>query len=168
MTQAFIHCGGDPQVGNLATPINSSPFAKAFLNSLPAYRAGLSPNRRGLEVGMAHGYFLYGPFAIFGPLRDSDVADVAGLLAAIGLISILTIALSLYAAAGVSKPEPTVTTPNPPAELSTKEGWNEFGSGFFLGGCGGAIFAYFLCTTPHLLPLMNLAADRLSGSPIPF
>ena len=48
----------DPTVGNLATPINSSSFSKAFLNALPAYRPSLSPNRRGLEVGMAHGFFL--------------------------------------------------------------------------------------------------------------
>ena len=48
----------DPTVGNLATPVNSSYFTKAFLNALPAYRPSLSPNRRGLEVGMAHGFFL--------------------------------------------------------------------------------------------------------------
>ncbi|MFM7512274.1 MAG: photosystem I reaction center subunit XI, partial [Cyanobium sp.] len=59
----------DPCVGNLATPVNSSYFTRAFLNALPAYRPALSPNRRGLEVGMAHGFFLYGPFAITGPLR---------------------------------------------------------------------------------------------------
>jgi hypothetical protein len=48
----------DPTVGNLATPVNSSYFTKAFINALPAYRPSLSPNRRGLEVGMAHGFFL--------------------------------------------------------------------------------------------------------------
>ena len=40
----------DPCVGNLATPVNSSYFTKAFLNALPAYRPSLSPNRRGLEA----------------------------------------------------------------------------------------------------------------------
>ena len=54
----------DPTVGNLATPVNSSYFTKAFLNALPIYRPSLSPNRRGLEIGMTHGYLLYGPFAI--------------------------------------------------------------------------------------------------------
>ena len=74
----------DPCVGNLATPVNSSYFSRAFLNALPAYRPSLSPNRRGLEVGMAHGFFLYGPFAITGPVscchlvRRPTWAGVAG------------------------------------------------------------------------------------------
>ena len=90
-----IQHAGDPQVGNLATPLNSSDFSKAFIRNLPAYRSGLSGFRRGLEVGMAHGYFIYGPFLLLGPLRNSEVADIAGLLASVGLISILTVALSL-------------------------------------------------------------------------
>ena len=90
----------DPTVGNLATPINSSSFSKAFLNALPAYRPSLSPNRRSLEVGMAHGFFLYGPFAITGPLRLTEYASTSGLLATIGLVSILTVCLSLYGTAG--------------------------------------------------------------------
>jgi photosystem I subunit XI len=159
----FVHAGGDPQVGNLATPFNSSPVVKAFLNNLPAYRVGLSANRRGLEVGMAHGYFIYGPFAVLGPLRDSDFATTAGFLATIGMVAILTVAISLYAGAGVSKPEPTVTNPNPPADFGTREGWSEFASGFLLGGCGGAFFAYFLCTTPHLLPMVKMAAGVWSS-----
>jgi photosystem I subunit 11 len=28
--------------------------------------------------------------------------------------------------------------------LGTKEGWGEFASGFLIGGCGGAFFAYLL------------------------
>lgn len=32
----------DPTVGNLATPVNSSYFVKAFLNALPIYRPSLS------------------------------------------------------------------------------------------------------------------------------
>ncbi|MGK7876019.1 MAG: photosystem I reaction center subunit XI [Xenococcaceae cyanobacterium] len=163
MTTDVIQHGGDPQVGNLATPVNASGFTKAFIRNLPAYRKGLSPNRRGLEIGMAHGYFLYGPFAILGPLRDSEFGSVAGLLAAIGLISILTVALSLYGAASVSKPTATVTTPEPPEELGTKEGWSEFASGFFLGGCGGAFFAYFLCLTPHLGPLEKVVSNVWSS-----
>jgi photosystem I subunit 11 len=50
----------DPTVGNLATPVNSNAFTKAFLNGLPAYRPALSPNRRGLEIGMAHGFDPHG------------------------------------------------------------------------------------------------------------
>ena len=163
-TDAVTH-GGDPQVGNLATPINASAFSKVFINALPAYRPGLSPLRRSLEIGMAHGYFVYGPLALLGPLRNSELAATAGLLASIGMISILTVALSLYASANPNKPVATVTTPNPPAELGTKEGWSEFASGFFLGGCSGAIFAYFLCSTPHLQPLLEVVGGVWSVTP---
>ena len=51
----------DPCVGNLATPVNSGYFTKAFINNLPFYREGISPNFRGLETGAAFGYLLYGP-----------------------------------------------------------------------------------------------------------
>ena len=149
----------DPCVGNLATPVNSSYFSRAFLNALPAYRPSLSPNRRGLEVGMAHGFFLYGPFAITGPLRATEYSSTAGLLATIGLVSILTVCLSIYGTAGngpnVQPPDATID--NPPADLFTKAGWAEFASGFWLGGCGGAAFAWFLCSTALVSPLVNFA-----------
>ncbi len=151
-----IQHGGDPQVGNLATPLNSSDFSKVFIRNLPAYRPGLSGFNRGLEVGMAHGYFLYGPFLILGPLRGTESAEIAGLLAAVGLVAILTVALSLYTSAMGGAPISTVTTPDVPEELATKKGWSEFASGFFIGGCGGAFFAYFLCSTPHLGPLQDV------------
>jgi hypothetical protein len=68
----------DPFVGHLATPITSSAVTRAILQNLPAYRFGLTPLLRGLEIGLAHGYFLIGPFVKLGPLRDSDVALLAG------------------------------------------------------------------------------------------
>ena len=136
---------GNPQIGNLETPLNSSGLSQAFLNNLPAYRKGLSAQRRGLEIGMAHGYLLYGPFALLGPLRDSDVPAVAGLIGAIGLVLILTICLSLYGGASVSTAVSENTLPyKPPASLSTDEGWSEFAGSFLVGGIGGAIFAFAL------------------------
>ena len=143
--------GGDPQTGNLETPINASGFTEAYINNLPAYRRGLSPLRRGLEIGMAHGYWLIGPFAKLGPLRDTDVANLAGLLSTVGLIVILTIGLSLYANSCPPDPTKTITTPNPPAALTAQEGWNEFGSGFLIGGIGGAGFAYALLANIQIL-----------------
>ncbi|NEO30496.1 MAG: photosystem I reaction center protein subunit XI [Symploca sp. SIO3C6] len=163
MTMDVVQPAGDPQIGNLATPVNSSGFTTAFINNLPAYRPGLSPFRRGLEVGMAHGYFLYGPLALLGPLRHTDVASIAGVLATVGLVSILTIALSVYGAANSGKPIATVTTPNPPEDLGTPEGWSEFASGFLIGGCGGAFFAYLLCETPHVAPLQKIAGGVWSS-----
>jgi len=85
----------DPCVGNLATPVNSGYFTKAFINNLPFYREGISPNFRGLETGAAFGYLLYGPFTMTGPLRNSEFALTAGLLATIGAVHILT-ALLFY------------------------------------------------------------------------
>ncbi len=145
-----IKPAGDPQVGNLATPLNSSDFSTSLIRNLPAYRSGLSPFRRGLEVGMAHGYLLYGPFLVLGPLRNTGSADIAALLASVGLVAILTLCLSLYASAMGGKPTSTVTTPNVPEDFATKEGWSEFASGFFIGGAGGAFFAYFLLSTAYI------------------
>lgn len=135
---------GDPQIGNLATPINSSGFTKALINNLPAYRAGLSPQRRGLEVGMAHGYLLFGPFALTSQFRNTPFANEVGLVEAVVLVVILTLCLSVYSSAGVSKPIATVTTPNPPEALSHSEGWSEFAGSFLVGGIGGAAFAYLI------------------------
>lgn len=135
---------GDPQIGNLATPINSSGFTKALINNLPAYRAGLSPQRRGLEVGMAHGYLLFGPFALTSQFRNTPFANEVGLVEAVVLVVILTLCLSVYSSAGVSKPISTVTTPNPPEALSHSEGWSEFAGSFLVGGIGGAAFAYLI------------------------
>lgn len=140
MTLDVVSAGGDPQVGNLATPINSSAFTKALIQNLPAYRRGLSPARRGLEIGMAHGYLLFGPFAKLGPLRNTDIANVAGVLGACGLVVILTICLSIYAGSRPDGPIPNLAA-SAPEGLGTEEGWNEFSGSFLIGGIGGAVFA---------------------------
>jgi len=148
----------DPCVGNLATPVNSGYFTKAFINNLPFYREGISPNFRGLETGAAFGYLLYGPFTMTGPLRNSDAALTVGLLAAVGAVHILTALLVLYNAPGkapnVQPADATVN--NPPADLFTRAGWADFTSGFWLGGCGGAVFAWLLVGTLHLNNIMQL------------
>lgn len=151
---------GDPQIGNLETPLNSSGLSRAFLENLPAYRTGLSAQRRGLEVGMAHGYLLYGPFALLGPLRDSEVPAVAGLIATVGLVLILTVCLSIYSGANVSSEISRNTSPyQPPEALSTDEGWSEFAGSFLIGGIGGAIFAFFLSANLPLLTSLVAGAQ---------
>lgn len=131
---------GDPQVGHLATPISDSGFTKAFIGNLPAYRKGLSPILRGLEIGMAHGYFIIGPWVILGPLRDSEFANLGGLISAVGLILIATACLASYGIVtfkGDSSGEDS-------GSMQTSEGWSQFAAGFFVGGMGGAFVAYFL------------------------
>lgn len=145
-----VNPGADIFDGNLATPINSSPLIRSYINALPAYRQGISPQRRGLEVGLAHGAWLVLPFTFLGPLRDTPSADLAGLLSAFGVILISALSISLYGASNPPSPTATITTPNPPQELATGHGWNEYAAGFLLGGVGGAIAVYFLLTNTHL------------------
>jgi photosystem I subunit 11 len=149
--EVVFPAGRDPQRGNLETPINNSSLVKWFINNLPAYRQGITPWRRGLEVGMAHGYWLIGPFAKLGPLRDTDIANIAGLVATLGLVTIMTISLSLYANSNPVQPTVTITTPRPPDAFRSPEGWNNFISGFLIGGVGGAVVAYFLLNNIEVL-----------------
>ena len=114
---------GDPFIGMLETPVTSAPIVANFLSSLPAYRTGVSPLLRGVEVGLVHGLLLTGPngadaslwskvscradadtpsptagpFIKLGPLRNvPGYAEVAGCLSAAGLVAILTACLALY------------------------------------------------------------------------
>ena len=127
----------DPFVGNLSTPVTTSTATKLYLGNLPIYRKGLSPLLRGLEIGMAHGYFLIGPFYILGPLRKSKNALLVGFLSDLGLILILTIGLTIYGLASFQD-----TSKSELLESST--GWRKFTSGFFIGAFGGAYVAYVL------------------------
>ena len=129
----------DPFVGHLATPITSSSVTRALLKNLPAYRLGLTPLLRGLEIGLAHGYFLIGPFVKLGPLRNSDIALFAGFLSTIGLILILTLGLTIYGSAAFGEGK-TIETDGS-TKLQTKKAWDQFKGGFFVGACGSAGFA---------------------------
>ena len=132
----------DPFVGHLATPITSSAVTRAILRNLPAYRFGLTPLLRGLEIGLAHGYFLMGPFVNLGPLRNSEIGLLAGFLSTIGLILILTLGLTIYGVATFG--QDTTQTVTAETELQTRKGWDQFKGGFFVGACGSAGFA-FIC-----------------------
>jgi photosystem II CP43 chlorophyll apoprotein len=155
----------DPQVGNLDTPVNSSDLTLLLLRNLPIYREGLPPIMRGLEVGMAHGYWLVGPFYLLGPLRSSEnLALWAGTLAAMGLVIIMTLCLSIYGRVTFPKTQLVVVTTDPkapsmivndstddlPDNLRTQSGWSYFTGGFLVGGIGGALFAYMLLGSREL------------------
>ena len=51
---------GDPFIGMLETPVTSAPIVANFLSSLPAYRTGVSPLLRGVEIGLVHGLIVTG------------------------------------------------------------------------------------------------------------
>lgn len=140
----------DPFVGNLSTPISTSSFTKGLLSNLPAYRRGLSPLLRGLEIGMAHGYFLVGPFDKLGPLRNTDVALLSGFLSAVGLIIILTTCLTIYGNVSFNQD-------NAKDLLQTSEGWGQFTAGFLVGAVGGAGFAYLLLANIPIIQNLGLS-----------
>ncbi|MDJ0533696.1 MAG: chlorophyll a/b binding light-harvesting protein [Xenococcaceae cyanobacterium MO_207.B15] len=141
---------GDPQIGNFNTPLNSSDFSLWLLKYLPIYRPGISPLFRGLEIGMAHGYLIFGPFAVLGPQRNTDQANLIGLLSACGLVIIMTACLSIYGTVSFRKEFPSdrltyaTANPNIPDSLKTIDGWSQFAASFFVGGMGGAFFAYLV------------------------
>jgi photosystem I subunit XI len=145
-----VNPGADIFDGNLSTPINSSPLIRSYINTLPAYREGISPQRRGLEIGFFHGIWLILPFTYLGPLRDTPLAELAGLLSSLGLLLISALSISLYGASKPPAPTATITTPNPPKELATGHGWNEYAGGFLIGGGIGSILVYFLLTNLSL------------------
>lgn len=134
----------DPFVGNLATPVSTSSFTRNLLSNLPAYRVGLSPILRGLEIGLTHGYFLVGPFYKLGPLRNSDVALLSGFFASIGLIFIMTACLAIYGVVSFEESQPS-------DQLQSAKGWRQFTSGWLVGAVGGASFAYILISNISFL-----------------
>ncbi|KAL6142982.1 hypothetical protein ACLB2K_061257 [Fragaria x ananassa] len=149
--QVIQPINGDPFIGSLETPVTSSPLIAWYLSNLPAYRTAVSPLLRGVEVGLAHGFLLVGPFVKAGPLRNTEVAGAAGSLAAAGLVVILSVCLTMYGIASFKEGEPS-TAPSltltgrkkEPDQLQTADGWAKFTGGFFFGGISGVTWAYFL------------------------
>jgi len=149
--QVIEPLNGDPFVGGLETPITSSPLIAWYLSNLPAYRTAVSPLLRGIEVGLAHGFLLVGPFVKTGPLRNTEIAGAAGSLGAAGLVVILSVCLTIYGVAtfkeGAPSIAPSLTLTGRKKEadkLQTAEGWANFAGGFFFGGLSGVAWAYFL------------------------
>ncbi|MEM8828529.1 MAG: photosystem I reaction center subunit XI [Cyanobacteria bacterium P01_G01_bin.19] len=139
---------GDPCQGNLSTPINDSDLVNLYIRNLPAYREGLSPFMRGLEIGMAHGYFLIGPEIVFGPLREtSHGANLSGVITAIYITASAVLGISIFALAtfqGDPRGAYNSNSQDDLRPLRTKEGWFQLGGGIFVGAMGGAVFAYAL------------------------
>merc|ERR1711959_862627 len=80
--QVIKPINGDPYIGMMETPVTSAPIVANFLSNLPAYRTGVAPVLRGVEIGLTHGFFVAGPFIKLGPLRDApgNTPEVAGCL----------------------------------------------------------------------------------------
>lgn len=134
----------DPFVGHLSTPITTSSLTKSYLSLLPAYKVGLSPLLRGINIGYVHGYFLLGPFVKLGPLRDSQVANFIGFVSTISLIVILTTCLLIYGFVTFSETSRKENSKKTGVDFLNSKGWSQFTSGFIVGGFGGTSVAYIL------------------------
>merc|ERR1711972_305261 len=121
------------------TPVTNGRFAVNYLNNLAFYRDGLKPWQRGIEIGMAHGYFVVGPFISLGPLRNTPEAATVGLLAGVALIGIFSVGGLLFGA--TMKP----TLFDKPGDKPSA-GYTELVNWHALGGVGGAGFAHALIT----------------------
>lgn len=146
--------GGNRPNSNQASLLTSEDLTLKFLKYLPIYRPGISSLARGLEIGMAHGYWLVGPFATLaslGLLTNSHAGNLIGLLSAGSLILILTIGFSIYGTTNFERKQEiypqsamVVAIPRVPQTLNSIQRWSEFTEGFLIGGIGGVIFAYLL------------------------
>eukprot|EP00892_Ulva_mutabilis_P002390 jgi/Ulvmu1/12151/UM085_0015.1 len=150
--QVIQPLNGDPFIGMLETPVTSAPIVANYLSNLPIYRTGVSPLLRGVEIGLAHGFLMAGPFIKLGPLRNVEsIAEVSGCLSAAGLVIILTVCLSMYGGVSfdddkASFPRKTLSGRDLPAdELQSSDGWAGFTSGWLIGGLAGVGWAY-ACT----------------------
>lgn len=135
---------GDPFVGHLSTPITTSNLTKSYLSLLPAYKSGLSPLLRGINIGFVHAYFLLGPFVKLGPLRNSEVANFVGFVSTLSLIIILTACLLIYGFVSFSEAKEKLSTKKSLVDFLNSNGWSQFTSGFIVGGFGGSSIAYVL------------------------
>jgi photosystem II CP43 chlorophyll apoprotein len=120
-----------------ATAVSFSDATVTFLRNLPIYRKGLSPIVRGLEVSLAHGYFLVGAFAVLLPLQEKGLANLAGLLVTLTLVLMLAMGLSIYEGRKIEEGKAFYWHKTP-------EDWSLFRGGFVMGGTSGAFLAYLL------------------------
>ncbi len=129
----------DPFIGNLATPITNSNFTVSYLSALPIYQKNLSPLLRGINIGFVHGYFLFGPFFSLGPLRHSEASAFIAFLSTTSLIIILSLALLIYGIVSFKNEKQNLNF-----SLFNSKNWQNFSSGFTIGGLSGVSFAYLL------------------------
>jgi len=140
-TQATIKWRGpEPFAGDQCqTPVTQGLFSKQYTASLAFYREGLKPWQRGLEIGMAHGYFLIGPFVSLGPLRNTPEAATVGLLSGVAVVGIVSVGALLFG----STIKPTLF--DKPGDKPAA-GFIEMINWHAVGGLGGAGFAHALIT----------------------
>jgi len=141
--------GKEPFAGDLVqTPVTDGRWSKQYIANMAFYREGLKPWQRGIEIGMAHGYFLIGPFVSLGPLRSTPEAATVGLLCGCAIIGIVSTGGLIFGT--TMKPTRFDREGDKPAA-----GFIEMINWHAIGGLGGAGFAHALLTlfgTLHAYP----------------
>merc|ERR1712146_84865 len=137
---SLVFQGKVPFAGDqVQTLIENGGFGKQFLANMAFYRDGLKPWQRGLEIGMAHGYFLIGPFTSLGPLRNTPEAATVGLLCGCAIVGLVSIGGLIFGS--TIKPTRFDKEGDKPAA-----GFIEMINWHAVGGLGGAGFAHALIT----------------------
>eukprot|EP00438_Fugacium_kawagutii_P021282 Skav235202 [mRNA] locus=scaffold4495:16402:24522:- [translate_table: standard] len=146
--------GKEPFAGDqVQTLLENGRWSKQYLSNLAFYReagtmalSGLKPWQRGLEIGMAHGYFLslggqgwIGPFTSLGPLRNTPEAATVGLLCGCAIVGIVSVGGLIFGS--TIKPTRFDKPGDKPAA-----GFIEMINWHAIGGLGGAGFAHALIT----------------------
>jgi len=132
--------GKEPFAGDLVqTPVTDGRWSKQYIANMAFYREGLAPWQRGIEIGMAHGYFLIGPFVSLGPLRNTPEAATVGLLCGCAIIGIVSVGGLIFGT--TIKPTRFDREGDKPAA-----GFIEMINWHAIGGLGGAGFAHALLT----------------------
>merc|ERR1719277_2374038 len=132
--------GEEPFAGDqVKTIVSDSRFSKQFIANCAFYREGLKPWQRGLEIGMAHGYFIIGPFVSLGPLRNTPEAATVGLLCGCAVIGLVSVGGLIF---GSTIAPPKFDKPG----AKQGSGFIELVNWHALGGLGGAGFAHALIT----------------------
>jgi len=132
--------GKEPFAGDLVqTPVTDGRWSKQYIANMAFYREGLKPWQRGIEIGMAHGYFLIGPFVSLGPLRNTPEAATVGLLCGCAIIGIVSTGGLIFGT--TMKPTRFDREGDKPAA-----GFIEMINWHAIGGLGGAGFAHALLT----------------------
>lgn len=126
------------EVETAMASVSFSDTTVTFLRNLPIYRKGLSPIVRGLEVSLAHGYFLVGFFVVLMPWQSKGLAPLGALLATLAVVLILAMVLSIYDNRQVGAANKVFYWQKNP------EDWSLFRGGFMVGGSSGAFLAYLL------------------------
>jgi photosystem I subunit 11 len=127
---------------------------------------------RGLEIGMAHGYFLVGPEVVIGPLRETaHGANLSGLITAIYIAASACLGISIFALAtfqGNPRGAYNSNSQDDLRPLRKKEDWFQLSGGVFLGAMGGAVFAYLLLENFDDLDAILRGAVNVSQSGFPW